>query len=102
VSKPHDIAGLVTWAGRAEWRDSLAEFRDRHSAQACAAAGIEIDYIADILGEDAAQVLWCAAFEDLVATDLPGSRNIADDYLRRRGWKEARLRASISRACVGR
>jgi hypothetical protein len=25
----------------------------------------------------------------LVATDLPGGRNIADDYLRRHGWKES-------------
>jgi hypothetical protein len=33
-------------------------------------------------------VLWGAAFEDLLATDLPDGRNIADDYLRRRGWKE--------------
>src|SRR5215211_5289858 len=89
MSKPHDIAGLVAWAKRAEWRDSLAEFLDRHSVQACAAAGIKMEDIADTLGEDAAQVLWGAAFEDLVATDLPGGRNIADDYLRRRGWKES-------------
>jgi hypothetical protein len=34
-------------------------------------------------------ILWGAAFEDLVATNLPGGRNIADDYLRRRGWKES-------------
>ena len=34
-------------------------------------------------------ILWGAAFEDLVATDLPDGRNIADDYLRRRGWKES-------------
>ncbi len=36
-----------------------------------------------------ATVLWGAAFEDLLATDLPDGRNIADDYLRRRGWKES-------------
>jgi hypothetical protein len=89
VSKPHDIAGLVAWARRTEWRGTLAEFLDRHSAQACAAAGIEMEDIEDVLGGDAAQVLWGAAFEDLVATDLPGGRNIADDYLRRRGWKES-------------
>jgi hypothetical protein len=45
--------------------------------------------IADVLGNDAATVLFGAAFEDLVATDLPGGRNVADDYLRRRGWKES-------------
>ncbi|MBL6459515.1 hypothetical protein JMJ55_29840 [Belnapia sp. T6] len=85
---PHDIAGLIAWAKREEWRGALAELLDRHSAQACAAAGIEMEDIADVLGDDAATVLWGAAFEDLVATDLPGGRNVADDYLRRRGWKE--------------
>jgi hypothetical protein len=45
--------------------------------------------IADVLGDEAATVLFGAAFEDLVATDLPDGRNIADDYLRRRGWKES-------------
>src|SRR3954467_11125283 len=85
---PHDIAGLIAWAKREGWRGVLAELLDRHSAQACAAAGIEVQEIADILGNDAAMVVWGAAFEDLVASDLPGGRNLADDYLRRRGWKE--------------
>src|SRR3712207_5301042 len=44
--------------------------------------------ITDVLGDYAATVLWGAAFEDLLATDLPDGRNIADSYLRRRGWKE--------------
>lgn len=79
---------MIAWAKREEWRGTLAEFLDRHSAQACAAAGIEVQEIADVLGDDAATVVWGAAFEDLVAADLPGGRNIADDYLRRRGWKE--------------
>ena len=57
--------------------------------KACAAAGIEMEDIADVLGDHAATVLWGAAFEDLLATDLPDGRNIADDYLRRRGWKES-------------
>jgi hypothetical protein len=85
---PHDIAGLIAWAKREEWRGILAEVLDRHSAKACAAAGIEVQGIADVLGDDAATVVWGAAFEDLVATDLPDGRNLADDYLRRRGWKE--------------
>jgi hypothetical protein len=66
----------------------LADVLDRHTAKACAAAGIEVQEIADLLGNDAAMVVWGAAFEDLVATDLPDGRNLADDYLRRRGWKE--------------
>ena len=89
LPRPHDISGLIAWSKREEWRGTFAEVLDRHSAQACAAAGIEMEDIADVLGDHAATVLWGAAFEDLLATDLPDGRNIADDYLRRRGWKES-------------
>ena len=40
-------------------------------------------------GIDAATVVSNANFEDLVATDLADGRNIANDYLCRRGWKES-------------
>lgn len=39
-------------------------------------------------GEYGVSTVWGAAFEDLLSADLPGGRNVADDYLRRRGWKE--------------
>ena len=86
---PHDISGLIAWAKREEWRGALAELLERHCAEACAGAGIAPADIEDVLGDYAAAVLWGAAFEDLLATDLPDGRNIADDYLRRRGWKES-------------
>jgi hypothetical protein len=76
---PHDISGLIAWAKRDEWRGALTELLDRHSAQACAAAGIAPEEIEDVLGDHAATVLWGAAFEDLLATDLPDGSNIADD-----------------------
>lgn len=86
---PHDIAGLIAWAKCDDWRGAMAGLLDRHSAQASATAGIEWQDIINALGGHAVTVLWGAAFGDLVATDLPGDRNIADDYLRRRGWKES-------------
>lgn len=86
---PRDISGLIAWARREEWRDALATLIERHSAKACAGAGIAPEDIGDTLGEYAASNLFGAAFEDLPATDLPDGRNIADDYLRRRGWKES-------------
>jgi hypothetical protein len=89
LPKRHDISGLIAWSKREEWRGTLAELLGRHSAHACAAAGVEMEDITDVLGDYAATVLWGAAFEDLLATDLPDDRNIADDYLRRRGWKES-------------
>jgi hypothetical protein len=86
---PLDIAGLIAWARRDEWRGALAALLGRHCAKACAAAGIAPEEVEDVLGGYAASTLWGAAFEDLLATDLPDGRNIADDYLRRRGWKES-------------
>jgi hypothetical protein len=77
---PHDISGLIAWAKREEWRGTLVELLERHCAEACAAAGIALEEIEDVLGDRTATVLWGAAFEDLLATDLPDGRNIADDY----------------------
>jgi hypothetical protein len=44
--------------------------------------------IEDLLGKYAASSVWGAAFEDLLAANLPDGRNLADEYLRRRGWTE--------------
>ena len=76
---PHDISGLIAWASREEWRGALAALIERHCAEACAGAGIAPEEIEDVLGDHAATVLWGAAFEDLLATALPGGRDIADD-----------------------
>lgn len=83
------MSGIIAWARREEWRTALAARLERHAAQVCAEAGITIAEIATLLGEHAASTVWGAAFEDLLALDLPDDRNLADDYLRRRGWKES-------------
>ncbi len=45
--------------------------------------------IVDLLGEHWAMTLWGCAFEDLLTREFePDGANIADDYLKRRGWKE--------------
>jgi hypothetical protein len=89
VSTPYDLSGLIAWTKREEWRGVLSEVIQRHCTMACAGADIEPDEIEDVLGDHAVTVLWGAAFEDLLATDLPDGRNLADDYLRRRAWKES-------------
>lgn len=82
------IDGLIAWARREDWRDALAATFHRHTAKACAATDVPTDELADALGDHVATVAWGAAFEDLLATVLPDGRNLADEYLRRRGWKE--------------
>jgi hypothetical protein len=89
LAAPHKLDGLIAWTRREEWREALARCLDRHTAKVCAAAGIDPVEIEDLLGAYAASTVWGAAFEDLLATDLPDGRNLADEYLRRRGWKES-------------
>jgi hypothetical protein len=43
-------SGLIAWSKRKEWRGLHAELLGRHSAQACAAAGVEMEDITDVLG----------------------------------------------------
>lgn len=89
---PHQITGLIASARRDEWRDALADRIDRHAAKAVAAAGIGVADIEALLGGYGVSTLRGAAFEDLRATDLPAGRNVADDYLGRRGWEEGMAR----------
>lgn len=42
-----------------------------------------------LIGDHSLSVLWGCVVEDFLARDLDGGRNIADEYLRRRGWKES-------------
>jgi hypothetical protein len=67
----------------------LTRCLDRPAATACGAAGIDPAAIEDLLGAYAVSMVWGAAFEDLLATDLPNGRKFADDCLRRRGWTKA-------------
>jgi hypothetical protein len=83
------LSGLLKWLGREEWRGAFAEILHQHLGPACEAAGIEFDEIAAILGDHHFMMLWACAFEDFLTRDSePGGRNIVDDYLKRRGWKE--------------
>ena len=88
MTSAQSIEGLIKWARRDEWRDELALQFDRHVGAACESAKIPINELAGIIGEHWASALWGCAFEDLVSTTREGL-NIAEDYLKRRGWKES-------------
>jgi hypothetical protein len=92
------IQGLIKWSQRGEWRDSFETALERHVDPACRSAGIELDELAEIIGDHWMSTLWRCAFEDIVSAGRT-ERNVADDYLKRRGWKEsAGTRADIE-AC---
>ena len=99
----NSLMGLMKWIGREEWRDDFAELFDRHLAPPCSAEGVKVEDLSTLIGEQEFMTLWGCAFEDFLTRDLGDGRNVVDDYLKRRGWKEntadkaymAALRSSV-------
>ena len=83
------IAAILKWAGRGEWRDRFDAVIGAHLGPACEAAGVAPDKLPDLLGSDAhAQLMGCALEDFLTCAFEPDGRNVVDDYLKRRGWRE--------------
>ena len=83
------VAAILRWAGREGWRERFDAVIAAHLAPACEAAGVAPDELPELLGGGAyAQLVGCA-LEDFMTCDFgPDGRNVVDDYLKRRGWKE--------------
>jgi hypothetical protein len=88
MASVRSLTGVIKWLHREEWCSAFDEWLDRHLGRACAKAGIAIDELPDVVGEEHSSVLWGCVLEDFLARDLDDGRNIVDDYLKRRGWKE--------------
>ena len=82
------LTGLMKFLSRDEWREPFEEILQGHLFVACRNAKFETDELSDILGPATAMTLWGCAFEDFLARDLTGGRNMVDDYLKRRSYKE--------------
>ena len=85
----HAMVGLGKWLKREEWREPLGQAVVEHLGAACDDHGIEIEALEDVVGQEAFIDAWGAACEDFFTRDLEDGRNFADDYLKRRGWKES-------------
>ena len=103
MARAYSLDGLMKWLRRDEWRDAFAEVLDQHLLPACSKADLAVEKLPPIIGEHWFMTLWGCAFEDFLSRDLDDGRNIVDDYLKRRGWKEgpsskaymAALRSSV-------
>lgn len=84
----HSIEGLIKWVRRDEWAGAFEVFFQRHVGEACRSVGVELDELSDIIGDHGVSNLWGCAFEDFLSS-APDERNVADDYLKRCGWKES-------------
>lgn len=88
MASAHALRGLMKWLGREEWQPAFAAHLELHLGPACDKAGVAIDDLPAVLDEHWSMTLWGCAFEDFLARELDDGRNIVDDYLKRRGWKE--------------
>jgi hypothetical protein len=96
------LAGLVEWLDRDEWRERFEELLWRHVGPACEEAGLAFEDLEDVLGRHHFVTLWGCAFEDFLTRALePDGRNIVDDYLKRRGWREPATNRRYMRALRG-
>ena len=98
MTNARSLQGLMKWLTRAEWRDWFAEIYDHHLLPACQQTGLDAEEVVAILGENwFMTTVWGSAFEDFLTREGADGRNIVDDYLKRRGWKEgASARAYMS------
>jgi hypothetical protein len=89
VTNARSLQGLMKWLSRVEWRDRFAEIYDHHLLPACRRTGFDAEEVMAILGEDwFMTTVWGCAFEDFLTREGTDGRNIVEDYLKRRGWKE--------------
>lgn len=78
----------MKWARREPWAQAFGDVMENHLGPACANADIEIDQLADVIGDDWSSTLFGCAFEDFLTRDIDPVGNVVDDYLKRRGWSE--------------
>ena len=87
MSSAKSLAGLMKWLDHEDWRHIFFSVVDQHFG-ACKAHGLEPKGLEPLLGDAGFTNLWGCAFEDFLTQHESDGRNIVDEYLKRRGWKE--------------
>jgi hypothetical protein len=85
----NSLQGVMKWLRREEWREPFTEVLEKHLKPACSKWDLAIEELPSVIGEDWYMNLWGCAFEDFLTREYDNNRNIIDDYLKRRGWKES-------------
>jgi len=84
------IAHLMDWADTPEWEDMKGEVLDSPLMDAADLLEMDPADISDLLVQhDLAGMMFGLCFEDLASLRIPpDDRNLVDDFLKRRGWRE--------------
>lgn len=84
------VKSLSNWMQRDEWREDFLAVLEDHIDPACEEFNVDPEYLEDEIGREFAEMAVACAVEDFFAVVYePGARNLIDDYLKRRGWKES-------------
>jgi hypothetical protein len=89
MATAHSLEGLMKWLRHEEWRDAFGALLERHFGAVCRKTDIANNDLPAVVGDERFAVVWACVFQDFLAHDLDDGRNIVDDYLKRRGWKES-------------
>src|SRR5262245_2725289 len=85
----NSLQGLMKWLRRDEWGEAFTDVLEKHLEPTCSKWDLAIEELPSVIGEDWYMNLWGCAFEDFLTREYDDNRNIVDDYLKRRGWKES-------------
>ena len=84
------IRNIMNWAEQPEWLEEQAAVFDAHLAPVCDRIDInQEDLILELEEHGYGGMLFGVVFEDFISHRLPDDKNIIDDYLKRRGWRES-------------
>jgi len=84
------IRNIMNWAEQPEWLEEQAAVFDAHLAPVCDRIDInQEDLILELEEHGYGGMLFGVVFEDFISRRLSDDKNIIDDYLKRRGWRES-------------
>jgi hypothetical protein len=93
------IGIILKWAERDEWYEQLASVFADHFGPVLDDFEMTIEEVIEVLKPDGFAPLFGCAFEDFMTCNFePDERNVVDDYIKRRGWKESAPVKSYLRA----
>lgn len=85
------IRNIMNWADRPEWIGQQKEVFEAHLTPVCENLGYGQEELARVLDEHGySGMLFGMMFEDFLSSRFsPDDKNIIDDYLQRRSWRES-------------
>lgn len=84
------LKNLVTWSERKEWKPLCTKVLEEHFAEARRMLGVDGGALTGKLGDEFFTLAVGCALEDFCTRAFGDDRlNVIEDYLKRRGWREA-------------